>query len=46
MPFRAADLEQRQNSLEAKRRKTEQTIDAFAELYERHGSLSQEMQAL
>lgn len=42
----AADLEHRQNGLEAERRKTEQAIDAFAELYERHGSLSEEMQTL
>jgi antitoxin CcdA len=42
----AADLEQRRNSLDAERRKTEQAIDAFADLYERHGSLSEEMQTL
>ncbi len=42
----AADLEQRQARLEAERRQTEQAIDAFADLYHEHGSLSEETQRL
>jgi len=42
----AADLEQRQAGLEAEKRKIELAIDAFADLYHQHGSLSEEMQTL
>ena len=42
----AADLQQRQSQLEAEKRRTEQAIDAFTALYEKHGSLSEELQGL
>ena len=42
----AADMERRTAAAEAEKRRTEQAIDAFASLYEAHGSLSEEMQNL
>jgi post-segregation antitoxin (ccd killing protein) len=42
----AADLEQRQARLDAEKARTERAIDAFSELYNEHGSLSEEMQSL
>ena len=42
----AADLERRTAAAEAEKRRTERAIDAFAALYEAHGSLSEEMQNL
>lgn len=42
----AADLERREAAAEAERRRTERAIDAFATLYEEHGSLSEELQDL
>jgi antitoxin CcdA len=42
----AADLEQRQSRIEAETQRTERAIDAFAALYDEHGSLSEEMQNL
>ena len=42
----AADLQRRQSSLDAEKRRTAQAIDAFAALYQEHGSLSEEMQSL
>jgi antitoxin CcdA len=42
----AADLERWQARVEAEKAQTEQAIDAFSILYDEHGSLSEEMQAL
>jgi antitoxin CcdA len=42
----AADLEQRQVRIEIEKRNTARAIDAFAALYDEHGSLSEEMQSL
>lgn len=42
----AADLEKRAAAAEAEKRNNELAVDAFAALYETHGSLSEEMQAL
>jgi antitoxin CcdA len=42
----AADLEQRQARLDSEKRQTEQAIDAFADLYREHGSLSEELRRL
>jgi antitoxin CcdA len=42
----AADLEQRQAKLDAKKQRTAQAINAFVELYHEHGGLSEEMQKL
>ena len=42
----AADLEKRAAAAAAEQRRTEHAIDAFAALYETHGSLSEEMQNL
>src|SRR5208283_3927547 len=42
----AADLEKRAAAAEAEKRRTERALDAFAALYDAHGSLSKEMQSL
>jgi len=42
----AADLERREASAAAERAAKERAIDAFAELYQREGSLSEELQQL
>ena len=42
----AADLEKRAAAAEAEEQRTERAIEAFASLYEAHGSLSEEMQNL
>jgi antitoxin CcdA len=42
----AADLALRQSKLDAQKQRTEQAIDAFADLYHEHGSLSEELQNL
>jgi antitoxin CcdA len=42
----AADLALRKAKLEAQKKRTEQAIDAFADLYHEHGSLSEELQNL
>ena len=42
----AADLEKRAAAAEAEKQRTERAIDAFASLYEAHGSPSEEMQSL
>ena len=42
----AADLERRLAALEMEKQRTERAIDAFAALYEDHGSLSEEVQDL
>jgi antitoxin CcdA len=42
----AADLEHRQASVNAERKRTERALDAFSALYHEHGTLSEEMQNL
>ena len=42
----AADLERRLAAAQAAKRRTEHAVDAFAALYEAHGSLSEELQDL
>jgi antitoxin CcdA len=42
----AADLALRKAKLEAQEKRTARAIDAFADLYREHGSLSEELQNL
>jgi antitoxin CcdA len=42
----AADLALRQARAEAEKERTERAIDAFSDLYNEHGSLSEEIQGL